>query len=73
LSPVVTTRQCPAGRRDCLAAGCGRQPFLKQHHDFSFYPDAIAEGAAIRLFDRTGGGINARAVDLPLMVFDADP
>ena len=66
-------RQCPAGKRDCLTTGCGHQPFLKQHHDFSFYPEAIAEGAAIRLFDRTGGGIIARAVDLPLIILDDDP
>jgi hypothetical protein len=66
-------RQCPAGKRDCLAAGCGHQPFLKQHDDFSLYPEAIAEGAAIRLYDRIGGGIIARAVNLPLIVLDDDP
>jgi hypothetical protein len=65
-------RQCPAGKRDCLAAGCGHQPFLKQHDDFSFYPKAIAEGAAIRLYDRIGGGIIARAVNLPLIILDDD-
>jgi hypothetical protein len=65
-------RQCPAGKRDCLADGCGRQPFLKQHDDFSFYPDAVAEGVAVRLYDR-GGGIMAHAVDLPLSILDDDP
>jgi hypothetical protein len=65
-------RQCPAGKRDCLAAGCGHQLFLKQHDDFSLYPDAIAEGAAIRLYDRISGGIIARAVNLPLIILDDD-
>jgi hypothetical protein len=66
-------QQCPAGKRDCLAAGCGHQPFLKQHDDFSLYPEAIGEGAAIRLYDRIGGGIIARAVNLQLIVLDDDP
>jgi hypothetical protein len=63
-------RQCPAGKRDCLAAGCGDQPFLTQHDNFSFRPQALAEGAAVRLYDRVGGGIIARAVDLPLIIID---
>jgi hypothetical protein len=66
-------RECPAGKRACFAAGCGRQPFLKQHDDFSFWPQAIAAGAALRLYDRTGGGIIARAVDLPLVILEGDP
>jgi hypothetical protein len=65
-------RQCPAGKRDCLAAGCGQHPFLKQHDEFSFWPQAIAEGTAVRLYDRIGGGIIAQAVDLPLVILDAD-
>jgi hypothetical protein len=63
-------RQCPAGKRDCLVAGCGRQQFLKQHDNFSFRPDTLAEGAAVRLFDRLGGGVVARAVDLPPVILD---
>jgi hypothetical protein len=66
-------RQCPAGKRDCLAAGCGRQPFLKQHDDFSFWPQALAEDAAIRLYDRGGGGVIARAADLPPTILDDGP
>jgi hypothetical protein len=66
-------RQCPAAKRDCLAAGCGRQPFLKQQDGFSFCPQAIAEGMAIRLYDRTGGGMIAHAADLPLIILNADP
>src|SRR5271165_1859010 len=65
-------RQCSAGKRECLADGCGQQSFLKQHDDFSFYPEAIAEGAAVRLYDRVGGGIIAHAVDLPMIIIDDD-
>lgn len=66
-------RQCPAAKRDCLAEGCGQLPFLKQHDAFSFWPEAIVGGAAIRLYDRIGGGIIARAADLPSVILDADP
>jgi len=65
-------RECPAAKRDCLAAGCGQQKFLKQHDHFSFWPQAIAEGAAIRLYDRNSGGIIAQAADLPLIILDID-
>ena len=66
-------RQCPAGKRDCLAAGCGQHPFLKQHDDFLFWPEATAEGTTVRLYDRIGGGIITHAVNLPLIILDADP
>jgi hypothetical protein len=66
-------RQCPVGKRDCLAAGCGRQPFLKQHDDFLFWSDALAAGASVRLYDRVGGGVMARALDLPLVILDDGP
>ncbi len=66
-------RECPAAKRDCLAAGCGQQQFLKQKDDFSFWPQAFAEGAAIRLYNRNGGGIITQAADLPLVILDPDP
>ena len=65
-------RQCSAGKRDCLADGCGRQPFLKQHDDFSFHPSALAESAAVRLYN-SRAGIMAHAIDLPLIILDDDP
>jgi len=52
-----------------LPGRCGE----KQQDDFSFWPQAIAEGAAVRLYDRNGGGIIAQATDLPLVILDADP
>jgi hypothetical protein len=42
--------------------------FPETTRGFSLYPEAIGEGAAIRLYDRIGGGIIARAVNLPLIV-----
>ncbi len=57
---------------DCLAIGCGAKPFLKQQDHFSFWPRAIAEGAAVALFDRARG-IIAREADLPLAIVDLDP
>jgi hypothetical protein len=65
-------RQCQAGKRDCHAAGCGEESFLKQHDDFLFRLEALADGAAVRLFDRVGGGIVARAIDLPLIILGDD-
>jgi hypothetical protein len=49
--------QCPKGKRDCLVPGCGRVKFLKQHVDFTLYPDALAEERMIRLYDRATGSL----------------
>ncbi|HET6622198.1 MAG TPA: hypothetical protein VFG64_19820 [Dongiaceae bacterium] len=46
---------CPKGKEDCLAPGCGHSKFLKQHREFKLYPDALAEGRLIRLYDRATG------------------
>jgi predicted nucleotidyltransferase len=43
---------CPKGHLDCSVPGCGRTPLLKQHEDFVFYPDALAEGRVVRLYAR---------------------
>ncbi len=66
-------RECPAAKRDCLAAGCGQHQFLKQQDDFSFWPHTVHESNSIRLYDRSGGGIIAKAADLPLVILVADP
>jgi hypothetical protein len=44
-----------------------------QHDGFSFWPQATAEATTVRLYDRINGGIIAQAVDLPLVILDADP
>jgi hypothetical protein len=56
--------QCPKGKRECLVEGCGRKPFLKQHEDFVFRPDATAEDRIIRLFDRRHGWLGSSDTDL---------
>jgi predicted nucleotidyltransferase len=63
LGRICYFKACPAGKRECLVAGCGATPFLKQHEGFRFHPDALARDRAIRLFDRASG-IVRRAVDL---------
>ena len=56
---------CPKGKRECLVPGCGDVPFLRQHEDFAWWPDTLAPGRAVRLFDRASGTV-AKAADLPL-------
>jgi hypothetical protein len=63
-------RECPAEKLACLAAGCGQPRFLQQLDGFSFWPQATEH--AVRLYDRTAGGIIAQAADLPLVILDAD-
>jgi hypothetical protein len=58
------------GPDECTNAG--RHCFLKQHDGFSFWPKALADDAARQLYDRRGGGIVARTIDLPLTILDAD-
>jgi predicted nucleotidyltransferase len=43
---------CPKGKPDCRVAGCGRSPLLKQHEDFKFYPDALANDHVVPLYVR---------------------
>lgn len=63
LGRLCRFNQCPKGKRECAAPGCGASPFLKQHEDFRWSPDSLA--GALTLFDRASGNI-ARAADLPL-------
>jgi hypothetical protein len=55
--------QCPKGKRACDAPGCGATAFLRQHENFRWRPDALAN--ALALFDRASGAV-ARAAELPL-------
>jgi hypothetical protein len=57
---------CPKGKIECLVPGCGREPFLKQHEDFKFARDALAEGRVIRLYDKQRGILH-RAEDIPVV------
>jgi len=44
--------KCPKGHRDCQVVGCGKSALLKQHEDFVFYPDALANERVVRLYTR---------------------
>jgi hypothetical protein len=52
LGRLCSFGSCPKGRRECLVPGCGKSPLLKQHEDFVFYPDALAEHRMVRLYVR---------------------
>ncbi len=56
--------QCPKGKIECLAPGCGRPQFLRQHSGFRLRRDALAEGKIMRLYER-GAGLLRRAADTP--------
>ena len=64
LGRLCTYGECPKGKRECEVPGCGREPFLKQHVEFTFWPDALAEDRSMRLYER-GRGIVRRAADTP--------
>jgi hypothetical protein len=62
---LCTYGQCPKGKRDCLAPGCGREQFLKQHEGFVLAPNAFA--TAIPLYERDQGSwLAASGQDLAL-------
>ena len=65
-------KRCPAEKRDCWMEGCGRERFLKQLDEFSFWPETIASEAMLRLYDRAEGRIVARAADLPTIIHDGE-
>lgn len=44
--------RCPKGKPECLVAGCGAAPFLRQQEDFTFRPDALASERVVVLYDR---------------------
>ena len=56
--------QCPKGKRACLVPGCGRDPFLQQHADLRFWPDALAADRIMLLYDRRRS-IVRRAAETP--------
>lgn len=64
LGCLCTFGQCPKGKRECLVPGCGREPFLRQHADFAFWPSTLDEDRIMRLYDRREG-ILRRAADTP--------
>jgi hypothetical protein len=55
LGRLCRFNECPKGKPPCQVPGCGRAPFLQQHEAFAIYPDALAEGRMVRLYDRERG------------------
>lgn len=66
LGRLCRFNQCPKGKRECAAPGCGAAPFLRQHEDFRWRPNSLV--GALTLLDRASDSI-ARAADLPLGLF----
>ena len=61
---------CPKGKAECRVPGCGDVALLRQHEGFRWRPESLAEGRAVRLFERATG-LQRRATDLPLLEVDA--
>ena len=57
---------CPKGKPECRVPGCGTVKLLRQHEEFLWRPESLAEDRAVPLFDRTCGLLR-RAADLPLV------
>ena len=55
---------CPKEKPQCRVPGCGIVKLLRQHDEFRWRPESVAEDRAVRLFDRTSG-LRRRAADLP--------
>jgi len=43
---------CPKGKPECEAAGCGAQPFLRQHEEFRFDHTGLQREWVVTLFER---------------------
>ena len=56
---------CPKGRPECRVPGCGTVSLLRRHEEFCWYPESLADGRAVPLFDRAAG-LRRCAADLPL-------
>jgi len=65
LGRLCTFSTCPKGKRDCDVPGCGRTALLRQHEDFTVWPNMLQEDRIVRLYARDSG-ILRRAADLPI-------
>ena len=61
---------CSKGKAECRVPGCGEVTLLRQHEGFRWRAESLAEGRAVRLFERSTG-LQRRASDLPLLEVDA--
>ena len=53
LGRLCNFSSCPKGHSECRVQGCGRSPLLKQHDDFVFHHDALAQDRVVRLYVRS--------------------
>ena len=60
---------CPKGKAECRVPGCGDVALLRQQEGFR-RPESLAEGRAVRLFERSTG-LQHRVSDLPLLEVEA--
>ena len=65
LGRLCNFNACPKGKVECRVPGCGEVPWVRQHDDFEWWPDSLAPGRAVRLYERASG-IRASAAGLPL-------
>src|ERR1700730_3445136 len=72
LGRLCTYAQCPKGKVECLAPGCGRELFLKQHAGFMLDPDALTADRAVPHYER-GRGFLHRASDLEATSLSTQP
>ena len=61
---------CPKGKAECRVPGCGEVTLLRQHEWFRWRAESLAEGRAVRLFERATG-LQRCASDLPLLEVEA--
>jgi hypothetical protein len=64
LGRLCSFNECPKGKRDCLAPGCGATPFNKNVDGFEPYEDLLAPAAHAMLYQREMGRLRS-ALDLP--------
>ena len=63
--------QCPKGKRECLAPGCGAVPYNQVLPEFKPWPDLLS-GADDAMLYRRGHGRLRSALDLPVPDEDDD-
>lgn len=72
LGRVCKYNECPKGKRDCDAPGCGAIPFNKQVEDFVPWADLLAAAPYSTLY-RKGIGRLRSALDLPPTIESPPP
>jgi len=64
LGRLCSFNECPKGKRDCLAPGCGATPFNKRVEGFEPRADLLAPATRGMLYRREAGRLQS-ALDLP--------